>query len=107
MTLAGRVAVVTGVTSPLGEAVAARLMKEGAAVAVTGRTAGKLEAVVKTLQAAGGRSMAEALDLSSFETAEAFFTRVAQELGPVEILVNGTAWRIRESFLETTPEHWR
>ena len=107
MNLAGRVAVVTGVTSPLGQAIALRLAAEGAAVAVTGHTAAKLGPVVGALQGAGARLMAEALDLTEFATAEAFFARVAERLGPADILVNGTAWRVRESFLETTPEHWR
>jgi NAD(P)-dependent dehydrogenase (short-subunit alcohol dehydrogenase family) len=41
------------------------------------------------------------------ETVEAFFGRVAERLGPTDILVNGTAWRIRATFLETTYADWR
>jgi NAD(P)-dependent dehydrogenase (short-subunit alcohol dehydrogenase family) len=98
MMLAGKVAVVTGVTSPLGEAIALRLVAEGAAVAVTGHTPAKVEKA---------RFMAEALDLTVPETVEAFFGRVAERLGPTDILVNGTAWRIRATFLETTAADWR
>jgi 3-oxoacyl-[acyl-carrier protein] reductase len=107
MTLSGKVAVVTGVTSPLGQAVALRLAAEGAAVAVTGHTAAKLAGVTAALEGAKARFLAEALDLTEFATVEAFFGRIAERLGPTDILVNGTAWRVRESFLETTPQHWR
>jgi NAD(P)-dependent dehydrogenase (short-subunit alcohol dehydrogenase family) len=107
MTLAGKVAVVTGVTSPLGEAIALRLVAEGAAVAVTGHTPAKVEKVAEALGQAKATFMAEALDLTAPETVEAFFGRVAERLGPTEILVNGTAWRARQSFLETTYENWR
>lgn len=107
MRLAGKVAVITGVTSPIGQAIALRLAAEGAAVAVTGHTPAKLEAVVQALQAAQARCFAEALDLSVPETVERFFAQVDERLGHTDILVNGTAWRARQSFLETTYADWR
>ncbi|HSB69138.1 MAG TPA: SDR family oxidoreductase [Candidatus Methylomirabilis sp.] len=107
MRLASRVAVVTGVTSPIGQAIALRLAAEGAAVAVTGHTPAKLEPVVEALRAAKARCFAEALDLSVPETVERFFAQVDARLGPTDILVNGTAWRARQSFLETTYADWR
>jgi 3-oxoacyl-[acyl-carrier protein] reductase len=107
MTLVDKVAVVTGVTSPLGEAIALRLASEGAAVAVTGHTPTKVETVAEALKRAKAPYMAEALDLTVPETVEAFFGRVAERLGPADILVNGTAWRVRATFLETTYADWR
>jgi len=107
MTLSGKVAVVTGVTSPLGQAIALRLAAEGAAVAVTGHTPAKVEKVAEALGQANAKFMAETLDLTVPETVEAFFTRVAERLGPTDILVNGTAWRVRATFLETTAADWR
>jgi NAD(P)-dependent dehydrogenase (short-subunit alcohol dehydrogenase family) len=107
MTLSGKVAVITGVTSPIGGAIALRLAAEGAAVAVTGHTPAKLEKVVGALQREKSIVVAEALDLTAPETVEAFFVRVAERLGPTDILVNGTAWRVRASFLETTYADWR
>lgn len=107
MKLAGKVAVVTGVTSEIGKAIALRLAAEGAAVAVTGNTPAKVEKVAKDLESAKARFMAEALDLTLPETVEGFFGRVAERLGPTDILVNGAAWRVRSSFLETTNSDWR
>lgn len=107
MKLEGKVAVVTGVTSDIGRAIALRLAAEGAAVAVTGNTLAKVERVAKDLEGAGARFFAEALDLTAPETVEQFFARVAERFGPTDILVNGTAWRVRQSFLETTYADWR
>jgi len=107
MTLSGNVAVITGVTSPIGQAIALRLAADGAAVAVTGHTPAKVAIVAAALERAKARFMAEALDLTEPETVEAFFGRVAERLGPTDILVNGTAWRVRASFLETTAADWR
>jgi len=107
MTLAGKVAVVTGVTSEIGQAIAARLASEGAAVAVTGNTPAKVEAVAAELRKAAGKLHVAALDLSAPEVVERFFAETAEALGPVDILVNGAAWRRPQSFLETTYADWR
>jgi NAD(P)-dependent dehydrogenase (short-subunit alcohol dehydrogenase family) len=107
MRLAGKVAVVTGATSEIGRATALRLAAEGASVAVTGNTPAKVDKVAADLHAAGARFHATALDLSAPETVERFFAEVADRLGPTDILVNTTAWRVRQPFLETTYDDWR
>jgi 3-oxoacyl-[acyl-carrier protein] reductase len=107
MTLEGKTAVVTGVTSDIGRAIALRLAVEGAAVAVTGNTPAKVARVAKDLEGAHARFFAEPLDLSAPETVEQFFARVAERFGRTDILVNGTAWRVRQTFLETTYADWR
>jgi 3-oxoacyl-[acyl-carrier protein] reductase len=107
MNLSGKVAVVTGVTSEIGTATALRLAAEGAAVAVTGQTPAKLEAVAAKLRQTGATFHAEALDLSRPEVVDGFFDEVAKVLGPVDILVNTAAWRKRQPFLETTYADWR
>jgi NAD(P)-dependent dehydrogenase (short-subunit alcohol dehydrogenase family) len=107
MRLAERVAVVTGATSEIGTATALLLAAKGAAVAVSGHTPTKLEAVAGKLEKAGARFHAAPLDLSRPEVVEGFFADVATRLGPVDILVNTAAWRVRQPFLETTYADWR
>lgn len=107
MNLSGKVAVVTGATSEIGHATALRLAAEGAAVAVTGHTAAKLDRVAADLRRAGAKLHAAALDLSQPSSVEGFFAEVARALGPVDILVNTAAWRVRQPFLETTYADWR
>ncbi|MBI4735021.1 MAG: SDR family oxidoreductase [candidate division NC10 bacterium] len=107
MHLSGKVAVVTGVTSEIGRATALRLASEGAAVAVTGHTPSKLDAVIADLRKVGAKFHAGALDLSQPQVVDEFFAEVARILGPVDILVNTAAWRVRQPFLETTYADWR
>ncbi len=107
MRLAGKVAVVTGVTSEIGRAVALRLVAEGAAVGVTGQTPAKLEAVAVALRKAGAKFYSQAVDLTTPEAVEAFFAGVKEALGPTDVLVNGAAWRTPHPFLQTSFADWR
>lgn len=107
MRLAGKVAVVTGATSEIGEATALRLAAEGAVVAAVGSTPAKVAALADALRAAGPAHQAHALDLTRPEAVEEFFAGVAATLGPTAILVNAAAWRPRGSFLETDYADWR
>jgi NADP-dependent 3-hydroxy acid dehydrogenase YdfG len=56
--LAGRVALVTGASSGIGESAAVALGAAGASVVVTARRLDRLEALVQSIEAAGGRAHA-------------------------------------------------
>jgi NAD(P)-dependent dehydrogenase (short-subunit alcohol dehydrogenase family) len=104
--LAGRVALVTGATSGIGRAVALRLAREGADVAVTGRRREPLEAVAKEIRAAGGKAVAAAGDVRSETHAREAVERTVADLGSLSILVNN-AGVIGAGAVETTPtEEW-
>jgi hypothetical protein len=81
--LDGRVAVVTGASSGLGEGVARALASVGARVAVVARRHDRLSEVAEEI---GG--LAVAGDLLDLPAVPGVITRVADELGPPEILVN-------------------
>lgn len=86
--LAGRVALITGASSGIGEAAAVALAEAGAAVAVSARRAERLEDLVRRIEAAGGKAIALPGDVAD----EAIATRVVEEtvsrLGRLDILVN-------------------
>ena len=97
--LAGKVAVVTGASRGIGEAIAIRYAMEGAKVVVSARTVeegdhmlpGSISGVVKRINDAGGEAIAVRCDLSSSEERENLIKETEKAFGPVDILVNNAA----------------
>src|SRR6202023_2070226 len=88
--LEGKVALVAGATSGIGQATAVQLAAQGATVIVHGRDVTRGVAVVAEIENGGGRALSVGADLG--DPAEAL--RLAEEVGDVDILVNnaGFAW---------------
>ncbi len=85
--LEGRVALVMGASRGLGRAIAAALAGEGARVAISSRSAEKLEEAVAAIVGDVGAFVADASDLKQVA---ALPGEVAEALGPVEILIANT-----------------
>jgi len=85
------VAVVTGSTGGIGEAVAHRLAADGARVVVTGRRSDDGEHVAADIVAAGGTARFVRADLTVADDAEALFATTLAAYGPVTVLVNNAA----------------
>lgn len=86
--LAGKAALVTGGGQGIGRGIALALAAGGAAVAVSGRTLAKVEAVVAEIEAAGGRAVAFACDVKEAAALAALAADSAAALGGIDILVN-------------------
>ncbi|SNX28421.1 3-oxoacyl-[acyl-carrier protein] reductase [Polynucleobacter meluiroseus] len=86
----GKVALVLASSRGLGQAIAVALAREGVKVAVTGRNADGLQQSVKLIEAAGGSALALTWDLADKSAIDQMITRVEQELGPIDILINNT-----------------
>jgi NAD(P)-dependent dehydrogenase (short-subunit alcohol dehydrogenase family) len=102
--LKGMTAYVPGGYGGIGEAVAWSLALAGAAVAVSGRDAGKAEAFAGELRAAGHRAMGLAMDAHSVGQIRSSVDAVAAELGAVDILVNCIGIQREQALLEVTEE---
>ncbi|MFN3447172.1 MAG: SDR family NAD(P)-dependent oxidoreductase [Roseococcus sp.] len=96
---AGRVAVVTGGASGIGEACCRLLAARGARVVVTDRDAARAEALARAIGAA-----AMALDVATQEANEACAAAIEAEIGPVEILVTSAGVLQRPLRAEELPE---
>jgi NAD(P)-dependent dehydrogenase (short-subunit alcohol dehydrogenase family) len=84
-----QIALVTGGARGIGRAIAQRLAREGAVLAVNYVSrADAAESLVAEIEAAGGQAIAVAADVSDDAAVEAMVDRVTAELGPITILVN-------------------
>jgi NAD(P)-dependent dehydrogenase (short-subunit alcohol dehydrogenase family) len=89
--LAGRVAIVTGGSQGIGEAIARAFAREGAAVAILNRTVEKGRQTAAAIVADGGKAEAVACDVSRFDSMRAALAEVHGRFGGVDILVNNAA----------------
>lgn len=97
--LKNKTALVTGATAGIGLAIARTLAREGARVAITGRSQDKLDAAVETIGAAVTPILA---DLSTPEGARA----VTTALDEADILVNNLGYYEGKPFAEISDEDW-
>lgn len=100
-----KTAVVTGGTRGIGRAIAARLLEEGARVAICGRRQKSVDDAVRELSPKG-RIFGMAADVSKLEEVRLFVRAVQQNLGGIHILVNNAGAGTFGSVAELTPAAW-
>lgn len=101
--LAGKVALVTGATGGIGDAVVRRLAAEGAAVVVSDVDAERCE---KLAGEVGGRALGLALDVTDESAWQAVVDRVTAELGALSVLVNNAGIAAMGNVETETRETW-
>ncbi len=104
--MAGRVAVVIGGTGVLGGALARGLARAGATVVVAGRDAERGAARVSEIEADGGRAAFAPVDVMSRESIENLQARVAEDLGRVDMLINGAGVNSAGPYLDVKDDDW-
>ena len=102
----GKVALVTGASRGIGEAIARRLASEGAAVLAAARTAEALDRVVGEIAAAGGKASALPLDLADEASIAGGAKAALDRHGQVDILVNNAGVTEDNLLLRLSKEAW-
>lgn len=102
--LDGRVAIVTGANTGLGQAMAVALARAGAAIALVGRSAP--EETGARINALGGKSAVVMADLSSTSAIDRVVEETGRHLGTPDILVNNAGIIRRADALEFSEADW-
>jgi 3-oxoacyl-[acyl-carrier protein] reductase len=107
--LDGQVALVTGSSRGIGQAIAEEFARQGSAVVVHGRDADAVRCVESSIKDAGGTAMSLIADVTDFEQIEAMRQTIEDSFGPVDILVaNAGGNPTPPAPLEDIPEDgWR
>ena len=104
--LEGRVAVVTGASSGIGEACAIAFAEKGARVALAARRAERLAALVERIEGMGGEALAVTTDVTNEGDVDNLFAQAVERFGTVDVLINNAGIADSTPVDEMTLELW-
>jgi len=104
--LQGRVALVTGASRGIGRAIAQRLARDGADVALVARSVEALAETKGAAEAAGRRALALAIDIADAKAIQDGVKRVVEEMGRLDIVVNNAGLTRDGLAMRMSDEDW-
>lgn len=105
--LVGKIALITGASSGIGEATAVALAEQGAAVAIAARRLDRLEALKGKLEADGATVLTLELDVTDEAACSAAVDRTVAELGDLDIVVNNAGVMLLGPIEGADTQDWR
>ncbi|NBB51179.1 SDR family oxidoreductase [Rhizobium sp. CRIBSB] len=102
----GKVAIVTGAGSGIGEATATLMAQAGAKVVIGDLVLEEGQRVADAIVAAGGEAIAVKVDVSEEDQVKAMTARAVEAFGGIDILVNNAAYRPKADFFEMSVAEW-
>lgn len=106
VSLKGKVAVVTGASSGLGERFAEILSDAGASVALAARRTDRLKSLADRISAAGGTAITVKLDVNDYDNIQTAFAEVREKLGGTDILINNSGVSKQGRIVDVTPDDY-
>jgi 3-oxoacyl-[acyl-carrier protein] reductase len=106
MRFEGKIALVTGASRGIGEAVARRLAGEGATVIAAARSADALEKVVSSITSSGGKATVLALDMADASSIESGVKAALAAHGQIDVLVNNAGVTEDNLILRMSRDAW-
>ena len=104
--LTGKVALVTGASKGLGNAIAVGLARAGARLALCARSREGLAETRAAVEAAGGEARTFEMDVLSRASVRDAVSAAVAEMGRIDILVNNAGVNVRKPALELAEEEW-
>jgi 3-oxoacyl-[acyl-carrier protein] reductase len=104
--LSGKVALVTGASRGIGQAIADRLSEEGMRLALAARDEARLRGVAVAQEGRGGQVLIHAADLRLPDAAAALVSAALARFGRIDLVVNNAGATKRGDFLTLTDEDW-
>jgi len=102
--LSGRVALVTGASSGLGEQFARVLARAGAGVALAGRRVERLKSLRAEIEAEGGDAHVVPLDVTDHDSIKSAVAHTETEMGTIDILVNNSGVASTQKLVDVSPD---
>jgi NAD(P)-dependent dehydrogenase (short-subunit alcohol dehydrogenase family) len=106
LTLADRVAIVTGAGQGIGKATALALARAGAHVGVVDIDEGAGKTTAETISALGGRSLVVSTDVGDLASIDQMVARIADAFGGIDVLVNNAGVTRRAYIMDLTEDDW-
>ncbi|NMY49732.1 SDR family oxidoreductase [Pseudomonas sp. WS 5011] len=104
--ISGKVVIITGASSGLGEATARHLAEKGARVVLAARRKDKLDALVAELVKAGGQAVAYQTDVTSQDDVKALIQGAIDTFGRLDVLVNNAGLMAIAPLSEGRVDEW-
>jgi NADP-dependent 3-hydroxy acid dehydrogenase YdfG len=103
----GKVAIITGASSGIGEAAAREFAAAGAMTVLAARREERIKRLQEEIEEMGGKALAVPTDLTNFDQITNLVQRTLSAFGRVDILANIAGWAVYDWFEELSPEELR
>lgn len=104
--VAGKVAVMTGATGGLGQAICKGLSEAGVKMVIGGRNTDKLRELEEEIKKTGGQVIASEVDVASEESLKQFVDTAIKAYSTIDILINCAGMTIKKPILDFSVEEW-
>ena len=104
--IAGKVIVITGASSGLGEAAARHLSAQGATVMLGARRANRIQALADELVGRGGKALAIVTDVTNRDQVRNLVDTAVQEFGRIDVLINNAGLMPHSPLERLKTDEW-
>ncbi|WZO97909.1 SDR family oxidoreductase [Isosphaeraceae bacterium EP7] len=102
----GKVVVITGASSGIGEAMARLLAANGAKVVLGARRGDRLESIVGEIRASGGQALAHAVDVTKHDEVKGLVAAAVSHFGRIDVMINNAGYMPLSPLAADKVDEW-